>query len=109
MLAKINHTVILHYNTIQIEHLERVKTQDKTMIRIKPTRRIHVSNRLALAGALTLSLTLFTGMDGMHKAASESVNDTAVTAVQPNNDSKENDPAERSKRFSISRLLFGHG
>ena len=76
------------------------------MIRLKAKRRFRISNRLALVGALTLALTLFTG-----------VNETGQSNSQPNlNASAESHshdnaaaPAERSKRFSISRMLFGHG
>ena len=76
------------------------------MIRLKAKRRFRISNRLALVGALTLALTLFTG-----------VNETGQSNLQPNlNASAESHshdtaaaPAERSKRFSISRMLFGHG
>jgi hypothetical protein len=78
------------------------------MIRIKPTRRFKVSNRLAFVGAMALSLTLFTGVDGLNDAGSQGQNQAALAAqTQPHDDSS--DPAERRKRFSISRLLFGHG
>ena len=78
------------------------------MIRIKPTRRFRVSNRLALVGALTLSLTLFTGIDGMQDETTANIADTNVT-LQAAQDNNEAEPAERRKRFSVSRLLFGHG
>ncbi|MGA0266156.1 MAG: hypothetical protein ACO3KY_09750 [Lysobacterales bacterium] len=76
------------------------------MIRLKAKRRFRISNRLALVGALTLALTLFTG-----------ANEPGQLDLQPNLSASTEShshgntaaAAERSKRFSISRMLFGHG
>ena len=77
-----------------------------TMIRLKATRRFHISNRLALVSALTLALTLYSGTnEPMHSefqsAASVNTDVTVAEAIAG--------PDEQHKRFSISRLLFGHG
>ena len=76
------------------------------MIRIKPARRFRVSNRLALVGALTLALTLFTGVNDTREADMQSAR---LAAVELSSQDEVAGPDDRRKRFSISRLLFGHG
>ena len=79
------------------------------MLRINPGKRLHVSNRLALAAALALALTLFTGMDGMQDPASAETVPPASLLAEANAADDSEDASRRTKRFSVSRLLFGHG
>jgi hypothetical protein len=103
--------VLLYFTTTLIRsNIWHAKsTQEKTMIRIRPKRRFHISNRLALVSALALSLTLFSGVDGLQNGTPEGASQAKAVETQPTEVNDGSDPAERRKQFSISRLLFGHG
>ncbi len=77
------------------------------MIRLNPQRRLRISNRLALTGALLLSMTLFTGFEEDQSALSDMTSQQAAL-VQPVLDASA-DTTTNTKSFSISRMLFGHG
>jgi hypothetical protein len=77
------------------------------MIRLKFHHRTRVSNRLAILGALLLGLTAFSGFndtkleqDMLPELAGSGTAQAASEAA---------DAAERPRRSSISRLLFGFG
>lgn len=75
------------------------------MIRMRPQRRLHVPNRLALIGALVLTITLFSGFNGSGTHESEFA--AGGTATQ--DATEQTEQAKHKKRFSVSQLLFGHG
>ena len=104
-------TMVLYFTTTLFRSniWDASKTQERNMIRINPKRRFHVSNRLALVGALTLALTFFTGMDGMQDDAYSAMNESSIASTEMTSETNDSDTADRRKRFSISRLLFGHG
>ena len=77
------------------------------MIRLRPQRRIHISNRFALLGAVMLALACFPGFQGDGSQPDRlAKRDPAPETQQVNNDPGES--ASR-KRITISQLLFGHG
>ncbi len=77
------------------------------MIRIRPQKRITISNRVALIGAVVVCLTLLP----ITPREADLSGSTAVSAMVPAEAHKAEpiDTVVREKRFSISRLLFGHG
>jgi hypothetical protein len=77
------------------------------MIRIRPQKRIRISNRLALVGAAVVCLSLLPTTP----RESDLSGSTDVSAMVRAETQKTEpiDTLVRKKRFSISRLLFGHG
>ena len=77
------------------------------MIRLRFHQRTRVSNRIAILGALLLALTVFSGFDGndiQQDMLPELAGSGSAQAA-----SEAADTAERPRRSSISRLLFGFG
>lgn len=78
------------------------------MIRLKPQRRVKISNRLALVGALSLALSTFPGFDSGDPAT----HGLASQEVAPSSEAVTEQAAERApgkRGNSLSRLLFGRG
>jgi hypothetical protein len=86
------------------------KKLDRTMIRLIPKRRFHVSNRLAILAALILAVTSFTGIPGKGPNDQNSAaNEVTTVSLQADKQANTGNSTTRKRKLNISVLLFGHG
>jgi hypothetical protein len=79
------------------------------MLRLRPTRKYRVSNRLAILAAVALTITAMAGLPDREDSSGD------LTAQAPDKHGQEEpravtgDSVAHNGKLNISKLLFGHG